>query len=80
MNFSEMYERVRGGKKARRAHWDEDEFVCWMEDFMMHNQPYFPSDKQCPPIWMGCQKRYYYVVEKDDPIAEDWELIKTKDN
>jgi hypothetical protein len=73
MNFSEMYEHVKKGSKARRATWKKGEYLFWTPNFLIHNTPYFSRDI---PVFMGSCVGYYYVVEKDDPVAKDWEIIK----
>lgn len=72
MNFKDMYEKVKEGAKARRTTWKEGEYLFWTPQFLAHNTPYYNRDI---PILIGREPAYYYVVEKDDPVAQDWELI-----
>ncbi len=71
MNFQQMYEKVKEGAKARRTSWEEGEFLFWTSKFLVHNTPYHSRDI---PVVVGSLPAFYYVVEKDDPAASDWEL------
>lgn len=74
MDFSEMFNKVKNeGKKARRSSWKKDEFLYWVHDLLVHNTPYYPYDIPCI---RGSIPAYTYVVEKDDPVATDWEIVK----
>lgn len=73
MNFQEMFKKVQDGHKARRPHWKEDELLWWFENMLVHTTPYFKND--AASIRVGEELRYYYVVEKDDPVAQDWEIL-----
>jgi len=72
MNFIEMYERIKNGEKAKRSSWKDGEFLFWLSNMMVHNTPYHIADI---PVGLNIQPAYKYVVEKDDPIALDWEII-----
>ena len=72
MNFLEMYKTLQEGKKARRHGWKEGECVFWVHDFIAHNTPYHTIDI---PVCLGTNPAYKYVVERDDPIAQDWEIM-----
>jgi hypothetical protein len=72
MNFKDMYEKVKSGSKARRTSWKDGEYLFWAENFLVHNTPYYTQDVPVPIVE---EPSYYYVVEKDDPSAQDWEII-----
>lgn len=72
MDFKEMYKRIRNGEKARRSCWKTGEYVCWIPQMIVHNTPYHPIDI---PVLLGINPMYKYVVERDDPIAQDWEVV-----
>jgi hypothetical protein len=72
MNFQQMYEKVKNGCKARRTSWKEGEYLFWTPKFLVHNEPYHIRDI---PVLIGSITAFYYVVEKDDPVALDWEVI-----
>lgn len=71
MNFTQAVERAKAGSKVRRSTWDKDMFMWWGANTCFHTHPY---DEKQPVSSLG--SGFYYVVEKDDATANDWEAVK----
>lgn len=70
MNFTQAVEKAQSGEKVRRSTWDKDMFMWWGANTCFHTHPY--DEKQTEsPLGNG----FYYVVEKDDVTAMDWETV-----
>ncbi len=70
MNFTAAMMAIKKGRKARRPQWDKDMWIWWSGDFTIHTHPYDEHQATVPKV-----RGYFYVVEKDDAIAEDWECV-----
>ncbi len=66
MNYAEMCEAVREGKRATRPTWGSGEYVFSNGKILIHNTPYFGE-----PFNQEIQG-YTYVCEQVDVNATDW--------
>lgn len=69
MNFTQAVECAKAGSKVRRSTWDEDMLMWWKFQTCLHTHPYDESQASVPHT-----ASYYYVVELDDVIADDWHV------
>lgn len=69
MNFTQAIEATKKGGQVRRPLWDKDMFMWWGGNYSVHTHPYFDYQTKAPTL-----TGYFYVVEKDDVIAQDWEM------
>ena len=69
MNFEEAVESTKNGNQVRRPTWDKNMFMWWSGSYCVHTHPYFDFQTKSPSL-----TGYLYVVEKDDAIAQDWEM------
>lgn len=71
MNFTEAVQKAKHGGKVRRTTWDKDMFMWWNANRCFHTHPYDETQNESQ-VGNG----FYYVVEKDDATANDWELVE----
>lgn len=69
MNYEDMIEAIKEGKKATRPSWQEGEFVFSKDDILVHTSPYWPEETLNEKL-----QGYPYVVELQDVCASDWLL------
>jgi len=70
MNFDEATTKAKAGSKMRRPSWGDDMYAWWAGAYFLHTHPYFDFQVKSPSL-----TGYFYVVEKDDATATDWELV-----
>ncbi len=79
MNFEKIHPLLKEGKKGRRDTWNSNEFVWVIKkgEIVLHNKPYSPEDRIVAVDSVSNKRTpgYYYVVEKDDPVAKDWVVV-----
>jgi hypothetical protein len=66
MNYTQMCEAAREGKRCRRNAWKAEELLWSDGKILIHNTSYFGE-----PFNQGIQG-YVYVCEQVDVVAEDW--------
>lgn len=69
MNFNQMVEAVREGRRATRQTWKEGEFVFSNGQVLVHNKSYWTNETFNQAI-----NGFPYVVEHVDVVATDWQL------
>lgn len=71
MDFYEAVSAVRKKMKAKRAAWKNDEYLWYLDKFLVHSKPYSNEDT-CAAGMMG---HYAYMAEIADIEATDWEVV-----
>jgi len=74
MNYIEMAEAVKTGKKARRASWPEEQYIWFAMQMMLHTHPYWPDQGKVRFADIDVEA-FPYICEKDDALTTDWELV-----
>jgi len=72
MDFYEAVAAVGKKMKAKRAAWKNDEYLWYLDKFLIHSKPYTKEDKRVK----GMMGHYAYMAEIGDVEATDWEVIK----
>ena len=69
MNYSDMCEAVREGKRCTRPTWGEGQYVFSNGKVLIHTTPYWTNEKINQEL-----NGYPYVVEQVDVVATDWRI------
>jgi hypothetical protein len=69
MNYSEMCEAVREGKRCTRPTWRDGEWVFSNGKILIHTTPYWTGENLNQEL-----NGYPYVVEQVDVVATDWRV------
>jgi hypothetical protein len=69
MDYYEMCEAVREGKRCTRPTWKDGEYVFSNGKVLIHNTPYWTNEMVNQEL-----KGYPYVVEQVDVVAHDWRI------
>lgn len=72
MGFYEAVTAVKKKMKAKRSSWKNDEYLWYVDKFLVHSKPYSADDT----LAAGMMGHYAYMAELGDIEATDWEVIK----
>lgn len=70
MNYSQMCEAVREGKRCSRPTWKQGEYVFSNGKVLIHTTPYWTNEYLNQEL-----NGYPYVCEQVDVVASDWFLV-----
>lgn len=71
MNFQQAIAATKEGKQVRRPAWEPTMYMWWSGVYSLHTHPYFDFQGKAASL-----AGYFYVVEKDDATAKDWEEMR----
>lgn len=70
MDYSQMCEAVREGKRCTRPTWNKGEYVFSNGKVLIHTTPYWTNEKLNQDL-----NGYPYVCEQVDVVACDWAFV-----
>jgi hypothetical protein len=71
MNYADMVQAVKDGKKAFRPTWGDGQFLWQKCGVLVHNTPYWTNESKCQALGA-----YPYVCEAEDALASDWIIVE----
>jgi len=74
MMLHAAFKEMNDGKKISRKSWGEGEY-CWFnkdKNCLIHNRPYSNLQRAVDDNPLN---GYYYILEGDDLIANDWSFV-----
>lgn len=70
MNYTQMCEAVREGKRCMRPTWKQGEYVFSNGKVLVHTTPYWTNERLNQEL-----NGYPYVCEQVDVVATDWLMV-----